>query len=395
MKIQIIISSLVLLFTMNTTIGQSNFNPSSNDTYTINSPFSAYDITNKGGSGIAEMGSRPYNKWKFEKVENNVYRLKEMKSGKYLHIQNSKLEVGDIQSNWWSAMWELEHVSSNYYRIKCKWNKYGKPLYLQNPSRNLTIGELADKKAKYGRWRVRKEVSTPTVTTVNFKKDVLYKNTDGGNMVFPDEISTSIKNSNIIWKINAAGHIEKSTNGGRTWTAFDAKLQEISAIDNNLAWGITWQGTLALTDGNSTLRTNNRKFKKFSAIDKMNAFASDARNDIYYTNNGGQTWIKTNGSANMLSAVDTRTVWMVNAGSVFRTNNTGKSWTKVATNAKSVSALNYNTAWLLNKDNSIQYTKDSGKSWYKINGYFHKVQAVSSNSAHAIDAKGDFVLLSL
>lgn len=133
------------------------FVPRSNGTYSLNSPFSAYDITNKNGTGIAEMGSRPYNQWVFEKVEDNIYRLKEVKSGKYLHIQNSKLEVGDIQSNWWSAMWELEHVSGNYYRIKCRWNKYGQPIYLQNPKRNLTIGSLTDKSAKYGQWRVRQD----------------------------------------------------------------------------------------------------------------------------------------------------------------------------------------------------------------------------------------------
>ena len=145
----------LMVFSTNT-FGQT-FSPMSGDTYTINSPFSKYDITNKGGSGVAEMGSRPYNQWVFEKASDNAFRIKEVKTGKYLHIQNANLEVGNIQPNWWSALWELEHVTDNYYRIKCKWHKFGKPLYIQNPKRSLSIGELADKNATYGRWRVRKE----------------------------------------------------------------------------------------------------------------------------------------------------------------------------------------------------------------------------------------------
>jgi len=73
MKIQVIISCLAVLFAFNQTFAQTTFNPSMYDTYSINSPFTAYDITNKHGTGIAEMGSIPYNQWVFEKVSDNTF----------------------------------------------------------------------------------------------------------------------------------------------------------------------------------------------------------------------------------------------------------------------------------------------------------------------------------
>ena len=133
-------------------VRQVGFNPSLNHIYSINSPFTAYDITNK--KGVARMGSVPYNKWVFEKVDSKHFNIREVKTGKYLHVENAgKIEVGNIKQGWWSAMWELEHVSGLYYRIK---NKYRKT-YLQNPNRSLSIGNLSNKNAKYGTWRIRRD----------------------------------------------------------------------------------------------------------------------------------------------------------------------------------------------------------------------------------------------
>jgi hypothetical protein len=120
--------------------------------------------------------------------------------------------------------------------------------------------------------------STPKIRTVTLEEVVLFKNTDGGNMVFPDDISTA--NYNVLWKINTAGYVLKSTDGGKSWLELDKKLKEISAVSEQVAWGITFQGvTEVTTDGGKIWKEISMAFKQVSAVDALNVWATD-KSDI-------------------------------------------------------------------------------------------------------------------
>ncbi|WP_299769132.1 hypothetical protein [uncultured Dokdonia sp.] len=52
--------------------------------------------------------------WLLEKVSGTTYRIKNRAtSNQYLHIENATLELGPIQPNWRSALWELQGYKSS------------------------------------------------------------------------------------------------------------------------------------------------------------------------------------------------------------------------------------------------------------------------------------------
>lgn len=346
--------------------------------------------------------------WTIEKVKDSeYYRIKNrwQKYGDDLYLLNNKedLSVGEVEAGWWSAMWILEKMNGeDFYRIKNRWtNNY---LHIQNPT--LSCGKI-DANWWSAMWElqgfdinnvpesiVNTTTPKPTIKTVELEKAILCKNESGGSQVFPDEISTA--SIDVIWKINVAGYVEKSTDGGKKWNDSDKKLKALSAVNEQVAYGITWNGQTELTtDGGKSWTQVGNGFEKISSIDAMNVWAIDGYRNVFHSNNGGQDWTNPSVSADNISATFQGFAWTVNAGTLFRTKDGGKTMEEITTKVKTVSALNYENTWILNQDNTLQYTNNGGKSWNKVEGYFHKVQAVSADQAHVIDAQGNLVLLSM
>ncbi|MFN7919619.1 MAG: RICIN domain-containing protein [Bryobacteraceae bacterium] len=54
---------------------------------------------------------------------NTFYRLRNISTGQYLHMEQPQLSAGAVMPGWWSAMWRLERVDDGqtYWRIRNRW----------------------------------------------------------------------------------------------------------------------------------------------------------------------------------------------------------------------------------------------------------------------------------
>ncbi len=78
--------------------------------------------------------------WVIEPVEGTTFvRIKNRWKGTYVHSQYEGVELGEIQPGWWSAMWVLEPVAgTTFVRIKNRW----KGTFLHNQNGSLDLGEI-------------------------------------------------------------------------------------------------------------------------------------------------------------------------------------------------------------------------------------------------------------
>jgi len=73
------------------------------------------------------MRERRYSfvQWMLEPVEGSPFvRIRsrvDFGEDLYLHIEHGRLELGEIEPGWWSAMWTLQPVDDGFYRIQNRW----------------------------------------------------------------------------------------------------------------------------------------------------------------------------------------------------------------------------------------------------------------------------------
>jgi len=80
--------------------------------------------------------------WILEPVGKYV-RIKDSFFNHYLHTENGRLELGPMQPNWQSALWELEQVPNEpYFRIRNNWMQGKKDHYLHRENGRLELGPI-------------------------------------------------------------------------------------------------------------------------------------------------------------------------------------------------------------------------------------------------------------
>ncbi|WP_298512223.1 hypothetical protein [uncultured Kordia sp.] len=80
-----------------------------------------------------------------------------------IHIENTSVEAGTIQPNWWSAQWVFEKIpGSKYYKIRNRWKKNGRDdYYLHLVKGKLEASKLVRPNLKWAQWALEKVRGTP------------------------------------------------------------------------------------------------------------------------------------------------------------------------------------------------------------------------------------------
>jgi photosystem II stability/assembly factor-like uncharacterized protein len=139
------------------------------------------------------------------------------------------------------------------------------------------------------------------------------------------------------WAVGDGGVILSTTDGGVTWTPQDSgtsvQLTAVQFLDSQHGWAVG--------------------------------------NDVLYTTNGGQTWLKGQYSGATLygiSMVNASTGWAVGgSGTIVATTNGGRTWvgqqSTTSQNLTSVSFTDDNNGWAVGGDGAIVHTINGGSTW--------------------------------
>ena len=156
-------------------------------------------------------------------------------------------------------------------------------------------------------------------------------------------------NKDIVWAVggyvgtSGSGIIIKSTDGGNTWKTHHSgdmdTQQSVTALDQNRAW------------------------------------SAGFGNQIWYTEDGGDTWtnqLPDDGYNRMFSKVvafDEKTVWAVGGGEIMKLTNidSDMKWEAVPIPKRGIfyglSIPDENTVWIVARDRVILRSTDAGESW--------------------------------
>ena len=109
-------------------------------TYRFNDNFKGFYAqaeADKQGAGILSEerdSGIDSQKWEFEKVENNIYRIKSHGTERYLAAKNSEdkslLALQNLNESWRSQQWVIESAKNCTFRLKNRWSG----LYIQSSS---------------------------------------------------------------------------------------------------------------------------------------------------------------------------------------------------------------------------------------------------------------------
>lgn len=159
-------------------------------------------------SGKAAFGQTDNNSvWLLEKIPNNTaVRLKHVASGLYLHAEtDAKIpSLGTVGPQWLSAMWQLEPVADTDGQVRLKNGWRG--LYLHTEASALEMG-AAPPGWLSARWTIK-----PQTATANPAGKEAVLGTTGGSSTFADQLSAA--SGQILWRVNVAGYLMKSTDSG-------------------------------------------------------------------------------------------------------------------------------------------------------------------------------------
>lgn len=127
--------------------------------------------------------------------------------------------------------------------------------------------------------------------------------------------SVMAENNSTIW-IGTAGGINKTTNGGKSWTKF-SKQNQIEAISGNFVVAIAQQKTLS---------------KNILWAATLNANDNTEKRGISYSDNGGLSWKQTLiGEFGHNFGFKDSIVYIPTDNGIFRSSDQGKSWSQNGT----------------------------------------------------------------
>jgi photosystem II stability/assembly factor-like uncharacterized protein len=226
----------------------------------------------------------------------------------------------------------------------------------------------------------------------------LYKSTNGGRTWQPLlaqmflSLAIDPSHTNTLNGVSLQGGLQKSTDGGKHWSAFHAgpaKGSVVGVIDDAatrtiFAYGA---GIYRSTDGgghwSSTLKS--RSFGSVAAGSGRSLYAaSDA--GLYVSNDDGAHWktVAAIGSQPVLQAAATgSTAYVVGPISVFKTSNDGKTWTTlskapIGLEFIGVAPSDANEVIGEVSGQGFYATRDGGRSWQRANTGIHDTNFNSS-----------------
>jgi photosystem II stability/assembly factor-like uncharacterized protein len=222
-------------------------------------------------------------------------------------------------------------------------------------------------------------------------------------------------NERVGWALTKES-LYTTENGGKTWTKLaSVGLQNFKALEF-----VSEQQGLAIRDdwnskkrSNTVLRTQDggRSWREVLAvptpiytidfIDHRVGYVSGRWYPIHQTNDGGDTWRKTNGieGLNYLYFLDKNEGWGF-GGAIWHTNDGGKTWNQVVpyeqvSDLFSVRFIDKSTAWILGGQ-ELWFTAD-GATWHKYTklpateGPFAAIDFVSNQEGWIVSDSGSII----
>jgi len=176
-----------------------------------------------------------------------------------------------------------------------------------------------------------------------------------------------------------------TSTGGASWVSQKTRsgwLRSVAGVSHDVAWAAGSDGDSGLimktTDAGHTWTAQsigaNRTISAIAAIDANHAWAIEEPAVIWYTANGGTTWVEAttpDPGFNYLYGIDYVTptfgIAVGTDGMIWRTFNSGANWTSIGPNAgvslRSVSFISDTEGWIAGDDGVIRHTITSGNSW--------------------------------
>jgi photosystem II stability/assembly factor-like uncharacterized protein len=217
------------------------------------------------------------------------------------------------------------------------------------------------------------------------------------------------------WAVDETSQVWRSTDGGGTWTPLTRlkainddpgfiEVEELKFVDQSHGWIVETFHTWYTTDGGLTWEKSSfpqesqreGQLTGISLFSKQVGWLSASNEELFYTNDGGQTWHLKKVSPNTALSknpvpefgftdvyfVDENQGWLSSADKIYRTTNAGKNWQahsigKHQTFIKSIHFLNKKEGWAVGyvepagetsrpTIGAVLYTEDGGLSWTSI-----------------------------
>lgn len=221
----------------------------------------------------------------------------------------------------------------------------------------------------------------------------MYKTTNGGQNWFPLSISFGMvevawalhfHNSSIGW-IGTSYGIHSTTNGGTTWSYYSLPAEDyilgIDFVDSLYGWAVGGDFEIAksdiyyTTDGGQTwieaYSSRHNELWGVSASDRDNVWAAGWSGVIMYSSDGGITWQYQTGPGDVLISIDapdTINIWAGGGyGTLIHSSDGGYNWEVIDPDINAfiygVCFLTVNHGWVVGGRNSVRHTPDQGSTW--------------------------------
>jgi len=219
------------------------------------------------------------------------------------------------------------------------------------------------------------------------------KTSDGGRTwttqpipLFGNFVAIDFVNATIGWVVGAEGSVYKTTDGGNSWMQqrhdADNYYGGVSFVSELEGWvcgynrmmlhttdgGITWENQSLPENGNAT---------RIHFVDSQNGWAVGELRTILHTTNGGQTWNLELGGVfpdpanrypfNGVDATSATHAVAVGAGASIYATTDGNTWVSLGNGSGTIpyrmARTDANHIWAANSNSEVLYTIDGGRKW--------------------------------